>query len=47
MRKKRNACRIFVVKPEGTRPLERPRRIWGVNIKMALIDIGYGGMDWI
>jgi hypothetical protein len=34
--KKRNAYRILVGKPEGKRPLERPRRRWVDNIKMAL-----------
>jgi hypothetical protein len=35
-----------VGKPEGKRPLERPRRRWWDNIKMDLKDIGWGGMDW-
>jgi hypothetical protein len=35
-----------VGKPEGKRPLERPRRRWE-NIRMALREIGWGGMDWI
>jgi hypothetical protein len=35
-----------VVKPEGKRPLGRPRRRW-VNIIMDLREIGWGGMDWI
>jgi hypothetical protein len=33
---KRNACRILVGKPEGKRPLGRPRRRWVDNIKMDL-----------
>jgi hypothetical protein len=34
--------------PEGKRPLgRRPRHRWEHNIKMDLIDIGWGGMDWI
>jgi hypothetical protein len=33
---KRNACRIFVGKPEGKRPLGRPRRRWVENMKMDL-----------
>jgi hypothetical protein len=37
MGKKRNAYRIFVGKPEGKRPLGRPRRRWVNNIKMDLI----------
>jgi hypothetical protein len=43
----RNAYRILVGKPEGKRPLERPRRRWVHNIRMGLRDIGWGGMDWI
>jgi hypothetical protein len=42
-----NAYRILVGKPEGKRPLERPRRRWMDNIKMDLIGTGWGGMDWI
>jgi hypothetical protein len=34
-------------KPEGKRPLGRPRGRWVVNIKMDLREIGWGGMDWI
>jgi hypothetical protein len=36
-----------VGKPEGRRPLGRPRRRWEDNIKMDLRGIGWGGMDWI
>jgi hypothetical protein len=36
-----------VGKPEGKRPLGRPRHRWVDNIKMDLRDIGWGGMDWI
>jgi hypothetical protein len=39
MREKRNAYRVFVGKPEGKRPLGRPRRRWEVNIKMDLREI--------
>jgi hypothetical protein len=42
----RNAYRILVGKPEGTRPLGRPRRRWVDNIKMDFKEIGYGGMNW-
>jgi hypothetical protein len=41
------ACRIFVEKPEGNRPLGRPRRRRAVNIKMDLREIGWDDMDWI
>jgi hypothetical protein len=41
----RNAYRIFMGKPEGMRPLGRPRRRWEDNIKIDLRVIGWGGMD--
>jgi hypothetical protein len=41
-----NACRILVGKPEGKRPLGRPRRSWVDSIKMDLREKGFGGMDW-
>jgi hypothetical protein len=44
---KRNAYRILVRKPDGKRPLGRPRRRWVDNIKMGPKEIGWGGMDWI
>jgi hypothetical protein len=47
MAEKRNACRILVGKPEGKRPLGRPRCRWEDNIKMDRREIGWGGMDWI
>jgi hypothetical protein len=34
-------------KPEGKRPLGRPRRRWADNVKMGLREIEWGGMDWI
>ena len=37
----------FGGKPEGKRPLGRPRRRWEDNTKMDLQEVGYGGMDWI
>jgi hypothetical protein len=43
-----NACKIFVGKPEGKRPLGGPRRRWGDNIKMDLFrKIGLDGVVWI
>jgi hypothetical protein len=45
MGEKWNAYRILVGKPEGKRPLGRPRRRWEQNIKMDLREIGWGGMD--
>jgi hypothetical protein len=44
---KRNAYRILVGKPEGKRPLGRPRRRWVDDIEMVLREIGWYGMDWI
>jgi hypothetical protein len=43
----RNAYRILVGKPEGRRPLGRPRRRWVDNIKMDLRGIGWDGIYWI
>jgi hypothetical protein len=37
----------FGWKPEGKRPLRRPRRRWEDNIKMDLQELGCGGMYWI
>jgi hypothetical protein len=39
--------RVLVGKPEGKRPLRRPRHRWEDNIKMDLQEVGIGGMDWI
>jgi len=36
-----------VGKPEGKKPLGRPRRRWEDNIKMDLQEVGSEGMDWI
>jgi hypothetical protein len=47
MGEKRNEYRILVGKPEGKRPLGRPRRGWVDNIKMDLREIGWDGMEWI
>jgi hypothetical protein len=47
MREKRNAYRLLVGKPEGKRPIGRPRRRWVDNIKMDLGELGWGDVDWI
>jgi hypothetical protein len=47
MGKRRGAYRAIVGKPEGRRPLERPRRRWEDNIKMDLREVGWGGVHWI
>jgi len=39
--------RVLLGKPEGRRPLGRPRRRWVDNIRMDLQDVGCGYMDWI
>jgi hypothetical protein len=44
---KRNAYRILVGKPEGRRPLGRPRRRWVDNIKVDLREIGWDCVDWV
>jgi hypothetical protein len=43
----RNAYRLLVGKPEGKRPLRKPRLRWVDNIKIDLEVIEWGGMDWI
>jgi hypothetical protein len=47
MGEKKGVCRILVRKPEGKRPLGRPKSRWENNIKMDLQKVGCGGMDWI
>jgi hypothetical protein len=47
MGEKRNVHRLLVGKPEGKRPLGRPRRRWTDNIKMDLLEIGLNVEDWI
>ena len=47
MGERRGVYRVLVGKPEGKRPLVRPRHIWEDNIKMELQEMGCKGMDWI
>jgi hypothetical protein len=47
MAEKRTASRLLVGKPEGRRPLGRPRRRWLDNIKRDLLEIGWSSVDWI
>jgi hypothetical protein len=47
MGEKRNAYRLLVGKPEGRRPIGRPRRRWVDHIKMDLGEVGWGDVDWI
>jgi hypothetical protein len=47
MEEKRNAFRILVGKPEGKRPLGRPRRRWLDNIKIDLVELGWDGLYWV
>jgi hypothetical protein len=43
----RGVYRVLVGKPEGKRPLGRPRRRWEDNIRMDLQEVGCGCEDWI
>ena len=43
----RGVHRVLVRKPEGKRPLGRPRRRWKGNIKMDLQEVGMGCEDWM
>jgi len=45
MGERRGVYRVFVGKPEGKRPLGRPRHRWEDNIKMDLQEVSCGGMD--
>jgi hypothetical protein len=47
MGEERGVYRVLVGKPEGKRPMGRPRRRWEDNIRMDLQEVGCGGMDWI
>jgi hypothetical protein len=47
MEEKKNAFRLLMGKPEGTGPLGSPRRSWWDNIRMDLVEVGCGDVDWI
>jgi hypothetical protein len=47
MGERRSVYRVLAGKPEGKKPLGRPRRRWEDNIKMDLQEVGCGGIDWI
>jgi len=47
MGERRVVYRILVWKPDGKRPLGRPRRRWEDNIKMDIQEVGCRGVDWI
>jgi hypothetical protein len=50
MGEERGAYRIFMGRPEGRRPLGRPRRRWEDNVKMNLQEVGWGawtGLIWL
>jgi hypothetical protein len=47
MGEERNIYRVLTGKPEGERPLERPRCRWEDGIRMDLRETGWGSVDWI
>jgi hypothetical protein len=47
MGEERKEYKVLVGRPEGKRPLGRPRRRWEDGIRMDLREIGLGGVDWI
>jgi hypothetical protein len=47
MEERRDVCRVLVGKPEGKRPIGKPRHRWENNIKMYFQEVGCRGMDWI
>jgi len=44
---RRSVYRVLVGKPEGKKPLGRTKRRWEDDIKIDLLEVGCGGMDWI
>jgi hypothetical protein len=47
MGEERKVYKAFVVKPDGKRPLGRPRRRWEDKIRKDLREIGWGSVEWI
>jgi hypothetical protein len=47
IREERKVYKVLVGKPEGKRPLGRPRCGWEDGIRMDLTEIGWGSVDWI
>jgi hypothetical protein len=47
MREEMNVYRVLMGKPEGKRPLERPRHRWEDGIRMDLREVGCGSVDWV
>jgi hypothetical protein len=47
MGEKRNEYKLLVGKPEGKRPLGKPRRRWVDNIRMDFVEVGWDDVDWI
>jgi hypothetical protein len=47
MGEERKVYKVLVGKPEGKRPLGRPRRRWEYGVRMDLRETGLGGLDWI
>jgi hypothetical protein len=43
----RGVCKVLVGRPDGKRPLGRPRRRWEDNVKMKIKEIGMSGAKWI
>jgi hypothetical protein len=44
---RRNMYRLLVGKPEGRRPLGRPRHRWLDNIRLDLVEVGWSDVDWL
>ena len=47
MRERKGICGVVMGRPEGKRPLGKPRHRWEDNIKVDLKEIGWKGLDWI